>query len=92
MYALHKRVRKARGRANTYSCVDCGRPAREWSQIHDSDAMDVNNFEPRCRSCHLKYDYTDERKANLSLSLYGHKGSKGSKPCQPDCLCGKHFR
>lgn len=54
--AQHKRVYAAKGKASQYNCVDCGKPAYDWSWIHNTDPNDVSNYEPRCRSCHLKYD------------------------------------
>lgn len=38
--AAHKRVYRTRGKATTYQCVDCGRPARDWSY----DGTDPNEI------------------------------------------------
>jgi hypothetical protein len=69
--AAHDRVRAAKGSASGYLCADCGKQAEQWSYIHDSpderwmpDAFgvlrrisgDPANYEPRCRSCHVRYD------------------------------------
>jgi predicted nucleic acid-binding Zn ribbon protein len=56
-YAVwHKRVRKARGPASGYACIDCGGPARDWSTV-DLASDDVRvRFQPRCRKCHRHYD------------------------------------
>lgn len=35
-HAAHIRVGRIRGRASDYECVNCGRPAAEWSYRHDS--------------------------------------------------------
>jgi len=52
----HNRVKKARGPASDYSCVDCGGPAQDWSTA-DSVSHDVAaRFQPRCRKCHRRYD------------------------------------
>ena len=52
----HKRVRKARGPASGYACVDCGEPADDWSTANPaSDDVRVR-FQPRCRKCHRAYD------------------------------------
>jgi hypothetical protein len=52
----HSRVKKARGPASDYSCVDCGGPAEDWSTA-DSASDDVAaRFQPRCRKCHRRYD------------------------------------
>ena len=52
----HKRVNKARGPASGYACVDCGKPAEDWSTV-DPASDDVRiRFQPRCRKCHRSYD------------------------------------
>lgn len=59
----HKRVYRARGPARDQACVDCGKPAREWSQIHGTDGTDeFEHYMPRCRSCHDSYDTESERR------------------------------
>ena len=62
----HMRVRAWRGRADQYSCIDCGRQAQQWSYDHRDPAemscregpfsVDVWHYEPRCVSCHKAYD------------------------------------
>ena len=52
----HKRVRKARGPASGYACVDCGRPAEDWSTVNPSSKDVRVRFQPRCRKCHRSYD------------------------------------
>lgn len=69
--AAHGRVRRARGPASRYSCVDCGRNASHWSYDHaDPDerhstaprtegtafSLKVDHYEPRCVSCHKLFD------------------------------------
>jgi len=52
----HHRAKKARGPASGYACVDCGRPAQDWSTV-DPSSDDVRaRFQPRCRKCHRYYD------------------------------------
>jgi hypothetical protein len=54
--AWHRRVTKARGTASGYACVDCGKPAQDWSTVNPfSDDIQVR-FQPRCRPCHRFYD------------------------------------
>jgi DNA polymerase I len=60
---LHAVVRRERGKAIGYQCVDfdknddCGKQARHWSTIHGKDGTDIwNHYEPRCIPCHMKYD------------------------------------
>jgi hypothetical protein len=52
----HKRVRKARGPASGYACVDCGEPAEDWSTVNPSSDDVRVRFQPRCRKCHRSYD------------------------------------
>lgn len=67
----HSRVRKARGSAVEYSCVDCGKQASEWSYDHSDPSqvvgltsrgheaaysMDPAHYSPRCKSCHAVFD------------------------------------
>jgi hypothetical protein len=53
----HLRVRRDRGPATDQTCVDCGQPAKEWSQIHGTDGQDsFAHYVPRCRKCHDVYD------------------------------------
>lgn len=64
---MHQRVRRALGKAVLRSCVDCGNPAKHWSynrrgvaEVVDKRgtpySLDVNDYEPRCVSCHKRFD------------------------------------
>lgn len=35
----------------------------------DTYSDDVNDYSPRCRSCHLKHDMTDQRKENVAAGI-----------------------
>ena len=52
----HARIRRKRGKANIYNCVDCGKVAKDWSWRHGTDENDIYNYDPRCASCHYHYD------------------------------------
>lgn len=65
--AVHQRVRAARGKAKSWSCTDCARPAAHWSYDHlDPDerhdpekgpySVDIDHYFPRCVSCHKRFD------------------------------------
>src|ERR1700761_2612724 len=72
----HDRVVRARGRAGDYLCVDRGAAARDWSHTHGTDGLDVyEDYEPRCRSCHMKYD--EPHKGNRFAA--GHQNTLGYK-------------
>jgi hypothetical protein len=63
---VHARVVALRGSASAHSCVDCGRPARDWSYDHgDPDerqsddgpySLDSARYAARCRYCHIDLD------------------------------------
>jgi hypothetical protein len=52
----HHRVTQARGPASGYACVDCGKPAQDWSTVDPSSDDIWVRFQPRCRRCHRHYD------------------------------------
>lgn len=53
---IHGEVRCKRGKADTHNCIDCGKPAKDWSHKHNTDPQNIMNYDPRCRSCHNLYD------------------------------------
>lgn len=53
---VHARISRYRGKASEYECVDCSKQAIDWSWIHDTDHVNIYNYEPRCRKCHGRYD------------------------------------
>lgn len=69
--AAHDRVRRAHGSASRHACVDCARPAKDWSLRHDATVVrvarggrgdgllispDPSDYVARCKKCHAKYD------------------------------------
>ena len=64
--SVHDRLRSQRGSARNYLCVDCGGQAYEWSYDGNDPeektdwghkySVNTERYEPRCRSCHNKYD------------------------------------
>lgn len=63
----HIRVRRARGKASTHSCVDCSGPASSWAYDHkDSEQLvdtrgraysgNPEHYEPKCVPCHKSAD------------------------------------
>ena len=64
---LHQRLRKARGKARAHACVDCGVSADHWSYNNSGEyervspegrrySLDIKQYEPRCVSCHSRFD------------------------------------
>ena len=74
--AAHGRVRRARGKASDYACVDCGGAAAQWSYDHTDPAertedlrgyltaysLDQERYVPRCVPCHKVFDLSLKRK------------------------------
>lgn len=69
---VHERIRRAWGLASDHPCVNCGRPADEWSydgqdpqELHGHNGNEaalayslnwVQHYDPRCVSCHRAAD------------------------------------
>jgi hypothetical protein len=66
--ARHKRIVAARGPARTYTCHDCGGPARDWSLIHGRDGNDPADYQSRCTKCHKAYDQGGELSSLAKLT------------------------
>ena len=66
-FAVHRKVRAHLGKASLYHCVSCLKRARDWSHEHDTDPKDVNNYWPRCTSCHQLYDVGYTKKAGYTI-------------------------
>lgn len=65
--SVHQRLRRVRGRAAEHPCVDCSGPAYDWSlsatPTHVTEggrgySTDLDDYEPRCRSCHRAQEKT----------------------------------
>jgi hypothetical protein len=66
-HGAHYLVQKRRGLARRQSCIDCGRPARQWSYDHTDPneltnssgrqySRDPDHYDPRCIACHRTFD------------------------------------
>ena len=53
--AIHQRLNKTP--AKDQLCVDCGDQAKDWSRVTGSPGDVIEDYDPRCRSCHTLYDY-----------------------------------
>jgi hypothetical protein len=66
--SVHRGIRVNMGSAKGLTCVDCGNLAYDWSLKKEADnlvfdanwpgwfSVEVDDYEPRCRSCHISYD------------------------------------
>ena len=67
----HSQLRKLRGKASESGpCVDCGGPARQWSQIHGTNGTNpLADYEPRCVKCHSIYDHQPYSRRRIKWRL-----------------------
>lgn len=59
---LHKRLHRRYGKAKWHNCVDCGKQADDWSNDTGKYTDKIEDYSPRCRSCHVKKDFTMKRR------------------------------
>lgn len=72
--AIHRWINNWHGRAN--KCVDKKHDFSslvrkyDWALIHGKPyAKNIKNFKMLCRSCHIRYDFTPERRAKMSAIM-----------------------
>lgn len=67
---MHKRIHRKYGAAKNHKCVDCSKQAKDWSLNGDYYTDKVEDYSPRCRSCHVKYDdKRNDRRKKVSEGL-----------------------
>jgi hypothetical protein len=54
--AIHLWIHRNIGKASDFACVDCGKRAQDWSNIDHHYSRDPEDYVPRCKKCHAKYD------------------------------------
>ena len=52
----HYRIVKLKGPAKNYKCIDCAKQASDWSNIDHLYKRNLDDYSPRCTSCHRIYD------------------------------------
>lgn len=63
---LHRRIHRKYGPAKQHKCVDCDLQAMDWSLKHGREYSDsIEDYDPRCRGCHVKYDDKNNNRAEL---------------------------
>lgn len=81
-YKIHWWVRKNYGKAIKCESKDCNRKSKTFNWClkkgYEYD-RDINNFFQLCRSCHSKYDMTEQLRKKLSLSFRGRVFEKRRK-------------
>jgi hypothetical protein len=87
--AAHFRVKKLRGRAALFDCVDCHDEAAEWAYIHGSIreqrnekgqaySADAEDYQPMCVPCHRAYDN------DVTHCAEGHDYTEANTYWRPD--------
>jgi NAD-dependent SIR2 family protein deacetylase len=67
---MHRRIHRKHGAASKHLCVDCGNQAKDWSLNGTIYTDNVEDYSPRCRSCHVKRDdKINDRAAKVSAGL-----------------------
>lgn len=74
---IHTNLRRLRGAAKNYQCVNCFGTAQDWAYVHNTDPFDIYHYVPRCRDCHNKYD-------GFLKEQSGVKNNNGSKLTDDD--------
>lgn len=59
--AMHTRVIRARGTASSHRCFFHAEreekvPARDWAQLHETTGLNIADYIPLCRTCHIRFD------------------------------------
>jgi hypothetical protein len=65
--SVHKALRKHRGSASNYDCVECGESARHWAFNNNPEnelvdhggrySSDLTDYDPMCLRCHRRRDH-----------------------------------
>jgi hypothetical protein len=91
--SIHKRLSRKLGKASIYSCVDCNSPAKEWSynnadpnELHElmsstpvAYSLDLDNYDPRCVSCHRKFDGAGSKRERTARGTFAKNLTEGRK-------------
>ena len=79
---IHKWLRRTFGNANKCESKNCRQISKNfhYALIKGKEyERKRENFMQLCRSCHLKYDFTEQWRKNISKSLLGNKHNLGNK-------------
>lgn len=68
-WGVHRWLRQTFGPAREYNCHYCTKHALDWANKDHKYSRNKKDYFPLCRSCHLKYDFTLERKNKMSKSM-----------------------
>jgi hypothetical protein len=75
-FRQHRQVYKARGKASQHVCEHCkGKTALDWALVHGQDGNSPSSYISLCRSCHVIYDDTPERREKIAAAATGRSYS-----------------
>lgn len=80
--AIHRWINKYYGKADHCENSDCEGKSNwfEWALLKGCTyARDIKVFKQLCRSCHTKYDMTEERKGNIVKGIIKTWAKRKSK-------------
>lgn len=75
---IHRQIKRIRGVALSYACIQCGEQARTWAWQHGNDPMSIYSYEPMCYGCHTLYDFKDTTSVKLGISRLGNTNARGT--------------
>ena len=65
----HGRIMRLKGKASTHKCIDCGKEAKEWSNVDHLYSLEPDDYQSRCNSCHQLYDIQLRKKQRKNQLL-----------------------
>ena len=63
-HPIHSWVKNHKGKPQI--CIDCGKPAKHWSNIDHKYHRNLDDYVERCVNCHREYDF----KNNLTRKVW----------------------
>lgn len=70
---IHREVKRIKGSALEYSCIQCDGLAETWAWQHGEDPLDINSYEPMCYACHNLYDRKEDTIKKMTAHAIGNK-------------------
>ena len=90
-YSVHNKLVYRYGKANKCQGKNCTKKSKtfDWALLKGKKyIVKIDNFIMLCRSCHVKYDMTNERRHKNRINMIGNK--RGFKTGHVPWLKGKH--
>lgn len=81
-WGVHSWLKRVMPKASTKKCYHCDSPARDWANVSKKYLLDITDYIPLCRSCHMIFDehkISPETAKKISMRRMGHKHSDATK-------------